>query len=364
METISFARGIPAPECLPVADIADCARAAVERDGEVVLNYGPATGYPPLREWIARRHGVEPDRVVLTNGSLQALQILVRCLGGRGPVLVEAPTYDRPLKLLASVGAEIFALPLDEEGLDVDSLEVALTHGLRPALLYTIPTFQNPTGRTLSKARRRRLVRLARRYDLLLVEDDPYGLIRFEGRAPPTLFELDGGANVVYSSSFSKIVAPGLRVGYLVLPRGLAAEVEAEAAATYITPALLPQATIHEYLSRGLLELNLRKTCAALKARRDALLAALARQLPAAAWSEPEGGYFLWLELPDGMQTAELQARAASAGISFVPGADFFAGGGGEAAVRLAYSFASPAEIEEGVTRLASGLGCGLRRAA
>ena len=364
METISFARGIPAPELLPAADIAECARAAIERDGQVVLNYGPAGGYGPLCEWIAGAHGVEPDRVVVTNGSLQALQLLARRLAGRGPVLVEAPTYDRPLKLLASGDTEIFALPLDEEGLDIESLEIALKQGLRPAFLYTIPTFQNPTGRTLSKARRRRLVRLARRYDLLLVEDDPYGLVRFEGRSLPTLFELDGGANVVYSSSFSKTIAPGLRVGYLVLPPGLAGEVEAEAAATYITPALLPQAVIHEYLCRGLLAANLPRVCAALRARRDALLAALARELPGAAWTEPQGGYFLWLELPDGTRTAELESRAAAAGISFVPGADFFAGPGGEAAVRLAYSFASPAEIDEGVTRLASALGCGLRRAA
>jgi len=364
MDTISFARGVPAPDCLPTADIAECARAAVERDGEVVLNYGPAAGYRPLREWIGRAHGVDPERVVLTNGSLQALQLLARRLAGRGPVLVEAPTYDRPLKLLAAADTEVFAVPLDAEGLDVDSLEIPLRQGLRPAFLYTIPTFQNPTGRTLSKARRRRLVRLARCYDMLLVEDDPYGLVRFEGKSLPTLFELDGGANVVYSSSFSKIVAPGLRVGYLVLPPGLAAEVEAEAAATYITPALLPQAVVHEYLSRGLLEANLPRTCTALRTRRDALVAALARELPDASWSEPEGGYFLWLELPDGVPTAELEARAVAVGISFVPGAEFYAGRGGETALRLAYSFASPAEIDEGVTRLASAVGRGLRRAA
>jgi 2-aminoadipate transaminase len=364
METISFARGIPAPECLPATDIADCARAAIERGGHAVLNYGPAGGYGPLREWIAGRHGVEPERVVLTNGSLQAFQFVARRLAGRGPVLVEGPTYDRPLKVLAGLGAEVFALPLDADGLDVDSVEIALRQGLRPSFLYTIPTFQNPTGRTLTKARRRRLVRIARRYDLLLVEDDPYGLVRFDGRPVPTLFDLDGGANVVYGSSFSKIVAPGLRVGYLVLPPGLAAEVEAEAAATYITPALLSQAVIHEYLSRGLLEPNLARMCAELRARRDALLHALARELPAARWSEPEGGYFLWLELPGGAPTAELESRAAAAGISFVPGSDFFVGRGGEAALRLAYSFASPAEIDEGVTRLASAVGCDLRRAA
>jgi 2-aminoadipate transaminase len=364
MGPISFARGIPAPECLPAADLAECARAAVERGGDGVLNYGPAGGYGPLREWIARRHGVEPERVVLTNGSLQGFLFLASRLAPRGPVLVEAPTYDRPLKLLAGLGAEVFAVPLDGEGLDVDSLEIALRQGLRPSFLYTIPTFQNPTGLTLSKARRRRLVRLARRYDLLLVEDDPYGLVRFDGKPLPTLFELDGGANVVYGSSFSKTVAPGLRVGYLVLPPGLAAEIEAEATGTYITPALLPQATVYEYLARGLFEANLARIRNGLRARRDAMLAALDRELAAASWSEPEGGYFLWLELPRGVRTADVERRASAAGVSFVGGAEFFGGRGGETALRLAYSFASVAEIDEGVTRLASAAGFGLQHAA
>src|SRR5918992_160415 len=352
MATISFARGIPAPEFLPFADLAECARAAVKRD-PAVLNYGPAGGYGPLRELIARRHGVEPERVVVTNGSLQGFLFAAGLLAKRGPVLVEAPTYDRPLKLLETLGAEVFAVPLDDEGLDVDSLEIALRQGLRPSFLYTIPTFQNPTGLTLSKARRRRLFRLARRYDLLLVEDDPYGLVRFEGRPLPTLFELDGGANVVYCSSFSKTVAPGLRVGYLVLPPGLAADVEAEAAGTYITPALLPQATAYEYVRRGLLEANLGRVCEALRQRRDAMVSALSRDLPEARWSRPEGGYFLWLDLPPGVTASNLVARLRT-GVTFVGGGDFFPGAGGEASIRLAYSFATPAEIDEGIARLAS----------
>ena len=364
MAPISFARGIPAAELLPVTDLADCAKAAIEGGGADVLNYGAGGGYGPLREWIARKHRVEPERVVLTNGSLQGLLFLATLLAARGPVLVEAPTYDRPLKLLRGLGAEVFALPVDGEGLDVDSLELALRQGLRPSFLYTIPTFQNPTGITMSKARRRRLVRLARRYDLLLVEDDPYGLVRFDGKPLPTLFELDGGANVVYGSSFSKTVAPGLRVGYLVLPPGLAAEIEAEATGTYITPALLPQATTHEYLRRGLFGANLARICDGLRARRDAMLGALLRELPSAGWSVPEGGYFLWLELPGDVASAELGQRAAAAGVSFVAGTEFFGGRGGESALRLAYSYASPAEIDEGVTRLATAAGFGLRRAA
>jgi DNA-binding transcriptional MocR family regulator len=304
--------------------------------------------------------------VVLTNGSLQGFVFLATALARRGPVLVEAPTYDRPLRLLEGLGAEVFALRLDEGGLDVDLLEVVLRQGLRPAFLYTIPTFQNPTGRTLDVERRRRLVELAAHYGLLIVEDDPYGLVRFEGPAMPTLFELAGGEHAVYSSSFSKTVAPGLRVGYLVLPETLAAEVEAAATSTYITPSLLPQATLFEYLRLGCLRPNLDRTCRLLRERRDALLAALEQELPEARWSRPSGGYFLWLELPEGTRTADVADRSVSAGVAFVQGADFFApGGGGETTLRLAYSFASPIEIAEGAGRLASAVRQGdLRRAA
>jgi 2-aminoadipate transaminase len=338
VEPIWLARGIPAPECLPLAELADCARAAIDRDGTTVLSYGPAGGYGPLREWIAERHGVDPSQVVVTNGSLQGFQFLAELLAPKGPVLVEAPTYDRPLKILAALGAEVIPVPLDDDGM-VDS----------PAFFYAIPTFQNPTGRTLSPDRRERLAALAQA-GMLVLEDDPYGLVRFEGGAQPTVFELAGGKNVVYSSSFSKTIAPGLRVGYLVLPNGLAADVEAIAAAAYITPALLSQATVHEFLRRGNLEPNLERVCGLLRARRDAMVAGLERYLPEAAWTVPEGGYFLWLELPCGIHTADLRAE----GVTFVPGADFFAGAGGESALRLAFSYVSPAENEEGVRRLAS----------
>src|SRR5882724_6028039 len=196
MGVVSFARGVPAPECLPVAELADCARAAIERDGHSVLSYGAGGGYGPLREWIASRHGVEPSRVVVTSGSLQGFVFLVEELVEPGArVLVEAPTYDRPLKILTRLGAEIVGLPMDDEGLQIDALERALAEGEKPAFLYTIATFQNPSGRTLSEDRRRRVVEIARAHELPVLEDDPYGLVRFEGEAPPTLFELEGGTN-------------------------------------------------------------------------------------------------------------------------------------------------------------------------
>ncbi|MFL5950907.1 MAG: PLP-dependent aminotransferase family protein [Gaiellaceae bacterium] len=342
MDTISLARGIPAPECIPVDELADCARAAIERDGTTVLSYGPVGGYQPLREWIAERHGVEPARVLVTNGSLQGIAFLAdRFAGGR--VLVEQPTYDRPLKLLAARGAEITPIAMDDEGLDPDALAEALGAGPKPAFLYTIPTFQNPSGRTLSVERRKRVVELAREHDLLVLEDDPYGRVRFEGEAPPTLFELDGGERVVYSSSFSKTIAPGLRVGYFILPEALDAELEAIAVSTYITPVLLGQATVYEFLRRGQFRSNLARVRELLRARRDAMLEALEQELPGATWSRPQGGYFVWLELP-----GELRGTP---GVAVVPGTDF---GGAANTVRLAFSYVSPDEIREGVRRLSA----------
>ena len=350
MDTISFARGVPAPECLPVGELADCARAVVDRDGATILSYGSSAGYGPLREWIAERHGVDPTRVLVTNGSLQGMVFLAERFAGER-VLVEAPTYDRPLKILAARGVETTAVTMDDEGLDLDSLAQALGDGEKPAFLYTIPTFQNPSGRTLSEERRHRLAELVTEQKLLVLEDDPYGLVRFDGEAPPTLFDLEGGKNVAYSSSFSKTIAPGLRVGYFVLPQVLEHELEALATSTYITPVLLGQATVFEFLRRGNFEPNLERVTKLLGARRDAMLEALERELPDARWSRPEGGYFIWLELPDGTDAAALLERASAAGVTFVPGTDF---GGAPNTARLAFSFVSPDEINEGVRRLAA----------
>lgn len=351
MTTISFARGVPAPECLPVEELADCARAALERDGRTILSYGPSPGYGPLREWIAARHGVDPGRVFITNGSLQGFVFLAQLLAPGKRVLLESPTYDRPLKILRELGAEVEGLDQDDEGLDPDTLERALAGSETPAFLYLIPTFQNPSGRTLSEERRKRVVELAREHDLLVLEDDPYGLVRFDGEPLPSLFELSGG-EVAYSSSFSKTIAPGLRVGWFVFPEALAKRIEAAATSTYITPVLLGQATVHEFVSRGRFEPNLERVRGLLGARRDAMLAALDRDLPQMRITRPDGGYFLWGEL-DGVDAAELLTRAESAGVTFVKGADF---DGGPGSLRLAYSFVSPDEIAEGVARLAASL--------
>ena len=356
---ISFARGAPAPDLIPADELADCAHEVARRDGARVFAYGPGGGYAPLREWIAERHGVPAGQVVLTVGGLQGFVFYAAEQLARRPgrVLVEAPSYDRPLKVLAREGVEIVALPMDDEGLDPDALAAELRGRTDPpSFLYTIPTFQNPSGRTLSEARRTRLVELAREHDLSVLEDDPYGLVRFEGAAPRSLLELEGGTLVTYTSSFSKTVAPGVRTGYFVLPDADAGGFEERAVSTYISPPFLPQAIVWEFIRRGRFEPNLERVQAELRARRDAMLVALAGQFPrSASWSTPDGGYFVWLDL-DGTDTSELATRADEAGVAFVPGAAFHPHGsglGGNAA-RLAFSYETPERIAEGIALMAS----------
>jgi 2-aminoadipate transaminase len=346
---ISFARGVPAPECLPVEQVAECARAVVERDGKTILNYGPVGGYEPLREWVAARHGVQPTQVLITNGSLQGLSLIADLLvepGGR--VLVEGPTYDRALHITTRHHGEPVVVPTDDEGLDPDALE------LPAAFLYAIPTFQNPSGRTLSLERRQALASIARAGKVLVLEDDPYSLVRYEGDPLPSVYQLAGGEGVVYSFSFSKIVAPGLRVGYLVGSSELIGRLEDLAVQTYLTPALLPQATAYEFVDRGLLDANVDRVVGLLRERRDAMLAAFESEMPEGTrWSRPQGGYFTWLDLPDGTDAGALLATATERGVSFVKGSDFFpAGAGGETSARLAFSFVSPAEVTAGVELL------------
>ena len=269
-------------------------------------------------------------------------------------MLVEAPTYDRPLLILARLGAEIVPLPMDDEGLDPDGLEHALAHGEKPALLYTIPTFQNPSGRTLSTERRHRIAELAAEHELLVLEDDPYGLVRFEGEAPPTLFELEGGVNVAYSSSFSKTIAPGVRVGYFVLPADLAAALEAVAVSTYISPPFLSEAAVFEFIRRGNFEPNLVRVRGLLGARRDAMLAALEREFPAEArWSRPEGATSSGSTCRAGSTPASCSCAPPPPASRSSRAPTSSPGRAARAPSRLAYSFASIEEIGEGIAKLA-----------
>ena len=358
-QPISFARGAPGLSLIPAAELADCAHAVALREGAHVFAYGPGGGYAPLREWIAERHGVEPPRVVLTVGGLLGFSFYVaeQLAHQPGRVLVEAPTYDRSLKILARHGAEVVALEMDDEGLVPEALEAELDRAPKaPSFLYSIPTFQNPSGRTLSVERRRRIVEVVRERSLPVLEDDPYGLVRFEGEPAPSLFDLEGGTLVTHTSSFSKTAAPGLRTGYFVLPADRAASYEEHVISTYISPPFLVQATIAEFLSRGSFEPNLARVVSELRARRDAMLDALETSLSSRAWwNHPLGGYFLWLEL-DRVDTSELAARAeAEAGVAFVPGRGFFLPGSsaGDSSARLAFSYETPERIAEGIARIA-----------
>lgn len=356
---ISFARGVPAPECLPVEELADCAKTAIERDGRTILSYGAGGGYAPLREWIANRHGVAANRVMLTNGSLQGFVFLAQHFfaGGKGGrVLVEAPTYDRPIKVLKELGADVVPVPMDDEGLIPDALEAALEAGSKPAFVYSIPTFQNPSGRTLSTERRKQIAALIQQHEVLYLEDDPYGLIRYQGEAVPSLFSLEGGHHVAYSSSFSKTVAPGVRVGYFIFPDHVGKPVEAIAVSNYISPVMLSQATVFEFVNQGRFEPNLERVKGLLGARRDAMLQALEAEFAGtgASWSKPDGGYFLWLDFPAGNNCDDLLEAAEADGVTFVKGTDFFPDGSGRGSARLAFSFVSPDEIREGIKKLAA----------
>jgi 2-aminoadipate transaminase len=350
--TISFARGAPCPEALAADLIADCARRALESDGTRVLSYGTGGGYPPLRELLAAENGAEPDQVLITNGSLQGFVFLLEALLQPGDVVaVESPTYDRALLQLRLHGMDVLPIPVGADGMDVDVLAEACAAGRVPRLLYTIPNFQNPSGATLSAERRARLIEVCERHDILILEDDPYGRLRFEGEPIPGLAATAPAGRVIFTSSFSKTVAPGLRVGYLVSPPAIARDLAAAASRTYISPALLSEAAIHQLIAGGHLEGNIARVTALMRERRDAMTAAMAHMPEGTTAIPPHGGFFYWLTLPAGLSADALFDDAARAGIAYVKGSDCVLEGG-ERTLRLAYSGVSPAEIEEGMERL------------
>ena len=353
-DTISFARGAPSLDIVPVDDLRAAAARALEQDPGGAFAYGTAAGYPGLLEWIAQRQGVEAENLLATNGSLQADAFLFDLLLEPGDqVVVEAPTYDRTLLGLRQRGADVVAIALEENGLDVEALERALRGGARPKLAHVIPNFHNPAGCTLSLEKRRRLLELAGEYEFLVFEDDPYVELRFEGEQLPTMLSLDEGlGRVVYASSFSKTVCPGMRVGYLVGSAETILAVRQMATNTYISPSMVSQAIVAEFCRSGAIESSIETVKGALRERRDALAAALERDLPDGRFVLPEGGYFLWLELPAGTDGDTLHYAAQERGVIFVKGTDFLLEGG-ENALRLAYSGVGPHQIEEGVSRLA-----------
>ena len=349
------------PRCLTSSPSTSCARPPTAPSAPTqagTFAYGTAVGYRPLREWIAAKHGVAPEQVMVTNGSMQADAFLFDELVHEGAgVVVERPTYDRTLLSLRQRGADITAIELEDDGIDVDALEAALRGGRAPKLAHVIPNFQNPAGHTLSLDKRRKLLALAREHDFVIFEDDPYVDIRFRGESLPRMLELDeDGGNVVYACSFSKTVCPGIRVGYLVGQADLIGRIVKRATNTYISPSMVSQSIVNEFCRSGAIETSIATVREALRERADALAAALERELPDARFVAPDGGYFLWVDLPEAIDVDELHVAAAERGVQFVKGSDFMLDGG-EHSLRLAYSGVTVEQIEEGVRRLAAATG-------
>src|SRR4051812_23876759 len=349
---ISFARGAPSIDIVAVDDLKQAAAHAIDNDPAGTFSYGTSIGYPPLRAWIAEKHELPPEQVIVTNGSMQADAFLFELLVEEGDlVVVEAPTYDRTLLSLHKRGADILPIPLEEDGIDVGALAAALEAGARPQLAHIIPTFQNPAGYTLSLDKRRRLLQLAEQYDFVIFEDDPYIELRFEGEPLPTMLSLDRSDHVVYASSFSKTVCPGIRVGYLAGPAETIAAIQKMATETYISPSMVSESIVNEFCRSGAIDNSIETVKNALRERLGRLTSALEKQIPDAKFHAPQGGYFLWVDLPEGADVDALFAAAQDRGVVFVKGTDFLLEGG-QSSLRLAYSGVTADEIDEGVKRL------------
>lgn len=349
---INFTRGVPANESFPVSELIDAATASLSTSGTAMLQYGPSPGYPPLRDWIADWQGVTPDRVLTGNGSLQLIEFL--CLQMLAPgdlVFTESPTYDRTLSLLRRHGATVVGIPMEPDGPDMAALDEALSTAV-PKFFYVIPDFQNPAGATCSGAKRRRLVELAARHGFLLVEDAPYRLLRYRGQDEPTLFALDP-EHTLHMSSFTKLIAPGVRTGFMIGGAPLIASLAKVAEDTYISPGYVAQGITHEWCRRGLLPPQLERLKALYGPRLEACLAGLDTHMPDATPTRPDGGFFVSLTLPEGVSTTAVRERAAERGLNLADGLAFFPQGGGERFLRLPFCALSPAEIDEGIRRLA-----------
>ncbi len=369
---ISFAGGLPSPSCFPAEELALAAERVLAREAGRVLQYGPTEGFPPLREFLAslmasRNLPIAADQLIITSGSQQGLDIIGKLLIDPGDtVLVENPTYIGALQAFRPYRPSFVTLPIDDQGLRIEGLEQALADlvaaGKRPKFLYTVANFQNPTGVTLAAERRLALLDLAERHGLPLVEDDPYGELRYSGEAPPLLAALDierwgEPRQVLYLSTFSKLLAPALRVGWAVGPRALLHRMVQVKQGLDLHTSSLTQAIAFEACRDGLLARQIPRICRTYHERRDTMLAKLEQVMPSGTrWTRPDGGMFLWVTLPEGLNASQLLARAIERQVAFVPGADFHANGGGQNTMRLNFSHPTPEQIQLGVRRLAEAI--------
>ncbi len=362
---ISFAGGFPDPATFPVEELQAATRDVLADQAHRALQYGITEGDIPLRDELVRwmaKDGIRAvrDQILVTNGSQQGLDILGKVfLDPRDVIVVELPSYMAALQVFNTYRVEMVGVPQDDEGMQTDRLEETLEdlrrRGKRPKFIYAVPDFQNPSGITWTEARRRELLRLAREHDTLVVEDNPYREIRFEGTAPPPIYALDDEGRTIYLSTFSKTLAPGMRIGWLVAPEEIVAQfVTAKQGMDLCSPSFT-QAVAAEMLKRDVLYRRLPQIAATYRQKRDAMLRALQREMPAGVtWTRPQGGLFLWVRLPEAMNTEELLREAVEReAVAFVVGSGFHVDGGGKNAMRLNYSYPSVDDIDEGIRRLA-----------
>ena len=366
-DVISFAGGLPAPEVFPVEEFKQACIRVLQEQSSVALQYSTTEGYLPLREMIARntmRYGIEvtADNILITSGSQQALDLLGKIFINPGDrIIVESPTYLGALQAWNIYGAEYVPIRSDEHGLVTDELEAALRAG--PKFIYLQPNFQNPTGVTIPLDRRQRLVELADRYGVPIIEDDPYGQLRFEGTNIPPIVVLDENlhprngyytGNVIYLSTFSKTLAPGIRLAWVIAPPEVIRKlVQAKQSADLHTPTF-NQMVAYEVGREGFLDKHAQVIRQVYRERRNVMLDALDEHMPSGVrWTHPEGGLFLWATLPETLQSVYLLQASIEQKVAFVPGDSFYPCGGGENTMRLNFSNASPERINEGISRLA-----------
>ncbi len=349
---VSFAGGLPAPGLFPVRAIQEAAQKVLQEDGPAALQYSTTEGYPLLRDWVASRfRDVDASSVQIVSGSQQGLDLVAKCFFDPGDVIaVAAPTYMGALRAFDAYEVQYRTVETDDEGLIPDSLEIALAAGAK--MLYVIANFDNPTGVSLSLERRQAVIALARKYGVPILEDNPYGELRFEGDDLPHLYDLAPDI-VIHAGTFSKIMVPGFRLAWLVAdPEVLAPIVRAKQAADLHTSSFV-QMVAHEVSEGGFLDAQIERTRNHYRSQRDLMLQALERHFPeGVSWKKPQGGMFLWVTLPEGLNATDIAFEAVKANVAYVPGESFFANGGGENTLRLSYSVATPEELEAGMKRL------------
>jgi 2-aminoadipate transaminase len=358
-DTIVFTRGVPPPEAFPAEELSICFESALSNDTAVVLQYGQQPGYAPLRKLLAAEFGVADNQLLVGNGSLHLQDLVSAFLIKPGmTVLTEQPSYDRAIGTFRRRGARVIGIPLQTDGIDVERLEAQLKREV-PAFLYLVPDFQNPAGATLSLEKRKRVVELAAQYNFWVIEDIPYRKLRYQGEDLPMLREIDP-SHVITMSSFSKLLAPALRVGYMVAPADFVAKVTKLAEDTILSPVLPTQAAVAEYIKRGWLEPNIDKLKTIYRPRWQAMAAAVRAELSDATLYIPDGGFFISVMLPESANIEHLVARAQEIGLVLTPGQAFFADSDdgtvpqGDRFVRLPFCAVTPEQIAEGVRRLAS----------